>query len=203
MSGRAWTRCRALTAGCDSRPVTQLVSEVAACLRSVRFAVRELHRQTPWLTTERTHAPWAFTHTVVSPRRTRLCRSPVAVCGGSPALCCPAERPRDGEQGLASVPLPVAPRQVARRSRRLGPFLLVSVLLSTPIVGRPSGSQDISPRALGPMQTRHSVAPPLRSQARLAFLTTARVWTPTHVSAMDVRAGPPAHDSWQPNEMVT
>lgn len=77
------------------------------------------------------------------------------------------------------------------------------MLLSTLIVVRPSGLQEISPRAPGPMQTRHAVTPPLRSQARLAFLKTARVWTPTHVSAMDVRAGPPAHVSWQPNEMVT
>ena len=40
-------------------------------------------------------------------------------------------------------------------------------------------------------------------EARLAFIRKAQVWAPTHVSEMDLRAGPQGADAFQPNEAVT
>jgi hypothetical protein len=39
--------------------------------------------------------------------------------------------------------------------------------------------------------------------ARLAFIHKAQIWSPTNVSAMDLRAGPQGSGAFQPNEAVT
>ncbi len=41
------------------------------------------------------------------------------------------------------------------------------------------------------------------TEARLAFIRKAQMWAPTHVSAMDLRAGPQGPGAFQPNASVT
>src|SRR5580765_4882810 len=39
--------------------------------------------------------------------------------------------------------------------------------------------------------------------ARLAFIRKARIWVPTHVAEMDLRAGPQGAGAFQPNDAIT
>jgi len=43
---------------------------------------------------------------------------------------------------------------------------------------------------------------PLSKKARMEFIRKAQVWTPTDVSAMDLRAGPQGKDTFAPNALV-
>jgi len=51
-------------------------------------------------------------------------------------------------------------------------------------------------------QTKTKEEKPLSKQGRLAFIRKAQVWTPTDVSAMDIRSGPQGKDAFAPNAMV-
>ncbi len=65
--------------------------------------------------------------------------------------------------------------------------------------------QAVAPqRVTGPKHLK-TTAPKkkLTEEMRLAVIRKARLWTPTNVSDMDLRAGPQDQGAFQPNEMVT
>jgi hypothetical protein len=56
---------------------------------------------------------------------------------------------------------------------------------------------------VSPGAQTHAPRHDLSKQARLDFIRRAHVWAPTHIAAMDLRAGPQGPGAYRPDELVT
>jgi len=78
--------------------------------------------------------------------------------------------------------------------RRWGGLLVSSLALNGLIHSAQLGAQE---------QTAAKQAARLDETARTAFIRSARVWSPTNIPSMDLRAGPDGGGAFPPNQMVT